>query len=78
VVGLVGRNVLEVFYLGREVEMFEDVRLDKILIKDNLFLGINQHGLKVGRYEVLQPYITCSTTDESYVGFHTLLFKTTA
>jgi hypothetical protein len=52
VVGLVGRNVLEVFYLGRSVAMYEDIRMEKILFKDRLFVGINQHGVKIGSYKV--------------------------
>lgn len=44
--------MLEVFYLGRSVAMYEDIRMEKVLFKDRLFVGINQHGVKIGNYKV--------------------------
>jgi len=48
-------------YLDRMVNYFEDQRMDKLIFRKDLFIGANEGSLLVGKYEIVQPYITCQT-----------------
>lgn len=65
-------------YLGRLVNYFEDQKMDKLIFKKDLFISANEGGLLIGRYDIIEPYITCQTVYDEMVGSHPLIFKTFA
>lgn len=65
-------------YMERLVDYYEDQRMDKLVFTSDLYISANEDGIYVGNYTIIEPYISCKTSNEKYLGTHHLVFKTKA
>ena len=65
-------------YMERQVDYFEDQKMDKLIFTNDFFISANEDGLFVGNYKIIEPYIACQTSNEKFLGVHHLVFKTKA
>ncbi len=77
-VAFVGRSVFRLMYHDRLVSYYEDQRMDKMIFKNNTFISTNEGGILFGKYEILQPYITCLAKNPDMAGSYYLVFETVA
>lgn len=65
-------------YLDRPTAYFKDDMLDKIVFDKDIVITANEYHIVVYNYMVEKPQITCLTNNESLIGLHHLVLRTTA
>ena len=73
-----GYSSFKLLYLDRTVSYYQDKMLDKIIFNNGLTITANENAIAVYKYQVEKPTIVCHTSNQSLVGAHNLVFRTTA
>jgi hypothetical protein len=65
-------------YLDRTTNYFQDDMLDKIIFNKDFAITANENHIIALKYKVEKPAIYCDTHNNSLVGTHNLMLRTTA
>ena len=58
---------------------YQEIEIENIIFNVDLFYSISENNLKIGAYQIHNPYLACQTEDAAtFLGNHTVNFKIVA